>query len=70
MLHEAEPDWRLSEPLLPGWGVYHAISTAYLQNYLDEFSFRYNRRDGREPMFWAMLGRVERRRLAARPLGS
>jgi len=25
VLHEAEPDWRLSEPLLPGWGVYHAI---------------------------------------------
>jgi hypothetical protein len=51
-------------------GVYHAISTRYVQDYLNEYTFRYNRRDGREPMFWAMLGRVEQRRLAARPLGS
>jgi transposase len=45
-------------------GVYHAISTTYLQNYLNEYSFRYNRRDGREPMFWAILGRVEKTRPA------
>jgi transposase len=47
-------------------GVYHAISARYLQNYLDEYTFRYNRRDSRQPMFWAMLDQVERYRLAAR----
>jgi transposase len=51
-------------------GVYHAVSTTYLQDYLNEYTFRYNRRDGREPMFWAMLTRVEQRRLVARPHGS
>jgi transposase-like protein len=47
-------------------GVYHAISARYLQDYLNEYTFRYNRRDSAQPMFWAMLGQVERYRLAAR----
>jgi transposase-like protein len=51
-------------------GVYHAISTAYLQNYLDEYAFRYNRRNSRQPMFWAMLERVEKPSLASLPSGS
>jgi transposase len=41
-------------------GVYHAISTDYLQAYLDEYAFRYNRRDGREPLFWTILTRVQK----------
>lgn len=41
-------------------GVYHAISTDYLQAYLDEYAFRYNRRKSREPMFWAILNRVQK----------
>lgn len=41
-------------------GVYHAISTEYLQAYLDEYAFRYNRRHSKEPMFWAMLNRVQK----------
>lgn len=48
-------------------GVYHSISTTYLQDYLNEYTFRYNRRDGREPMFWAILDRVQRPALASRP---
>jgi transposase len=51
-------------------GVYHAISTTYLQNYLDEYAFRYNRRNSSQPMFWAMLDRVEKPRLASLPTGS
>lgn len=54
-------------------GVYHAVSSTYLQSYLNEYAFRYNRRHDRQPMFWAMLNRVEkasRPRLEARPLGS
>jgi transposase len=43
-------------------GVYHAISADYLQAYLDEYAFRYNRRKSREPMFWAILNRVQRER--------
>jgi transposase len=50
-------------------GVYHAISTTYLQNYLDEYAFRYNRRYSRQPMFWAMLDRVEKPQLASQPTG-
>jgi hypothetical protein len=41
-------------------GVYHAISAEYLQNYLDEYAFRYNRRNSDEPMFWAILNRVQK----------
>lgn len=44
-------------------GVYHAVSKQYLQNYLDEYTFRYNRRDG-VPIFWAILDRVQKDRLA------
>jgi transposase-like protein len=39
-------------------GVYHAVSQKYLQTYLDEYSFRYNRRDSTVPMFRLMLSRV------------
>jgi len=46
-------------------GVYHSISTTYLQNYLNEYTFRYNRRNSAKPMFWSMLDRVEKDRLAS-----
>lgn len=36
-------------------GVYHAVSAKYLQNYLDEYSFRYNRRASAVPMFQHFL---------------
>jgi transposase len=47
-------------------GVYHSISVEYLQDYLNEYAFRYNRRRSSQPMFWAILDRVQndRRRLA------
>jgi transposase len=48
-------------------GVYHAISTRYLQAYLNEYAFRYNRRHSRQPMFWAMMDRVEAHRAALAP---
>jgi transposase-like protein len=41
-------------------GVYHAVSDKYLQSYLDEYSFRYNRRDAESPMFKAFLGRIRK----------
>lgn len=47
-------------------GVYHAVRRKYLQSYVDEYSFRYNRRDGGQPIFWAILDRVEKGRLAVR----
>jgi transposase len=46
-------------------GVYHAISVEYLQNYLDEYAFRYNRRFSDQPMFWAILAQVQKDPLAA-----
>ena len=39
-------------------GVYHSVSKKYLQTYLDEYSFRYNRRNGFQPMFTSLLGEV------------
>ncbi len=39
-------------------GVYHSVSAKYLQSYLDEYSFRYNRRFSEEPMFVSLLERV------------
>jgi transposase-like protein len=39
-------------------GVYHSVSKKYLQTYLDEYSFRYNRRNGDQPMFTSLLQEV------------
>ena len=38
-------------------GVYHAVSSKYLQTYLNEYSFRYNHRKDITPMFWSFLKR-------------
>jgi transposase len=42
-------------------GVYHSVSRKYLQTYLDEYSFRYNRRDQGNLIFNAFLQRVAER---------
>jgi transposase len=39
-------------------GVYHQVSQKYLQSYLDEYSFRYNRRDYGNLIFTEILKRV------------
>ncbi len=39
-------------------GVYHSVSPEYLQTYLDEFTFRYNRRHQGNQQFNAILERV------------
>jgi hypothetical protein len=39
-------------------GVYHSVSTKYLQNYLDEYTFRYNNREDERGMFDAFLSRI------------
>jgi transposase len=46
-------------------GVYHSVSREYLQNYLDEYAWRYNHRDGPTPMFWTILDQVQKDRPAA-----
>jgi hypothetical protein len=46
-------------------GVYHSVSSRYLQSYIDEYAFRYNQRDSATPMFWTILGRVQKVGLAA-----
>jgi transposase-like protein len=42
-------------------GVYHSVSKDYLQSYLDEFSFRYNRRNDEKPMFISLLEQIYQR---------
>ncbi len=39
-------------------GVYHSVSAKFLQSYLNEYSFRYNRRDSGNLIFAAMLERA------------
>jgi transposase-like protein len=41
-------------------GAHHAVSEKYLQSYLDEFSFRYNRRHDAQPMFMAFLKQISK----------
>lgn len=39
-------------------GVYHSVGKSYLQNYLDEYAFRYNRRDRGNLIFISVLERL------------
>jgi transposase len=39
-------------------GVYHSVGRKYLQTYLDEYAFRYNRRNVDKPMFVSLLEQV------------
>jgi transposase len=39
-------------------GVYHQVSQKFLQNYSDEYSFRYNHRHDLEPMFMTFLRQI------------
>lgn len=42
-------------------GVYHSVSPKYLQSYLDEYAFRYNRRHEGNQQFRSILSRVSGR---------
>ncbi|PSH03154.1 MAG: IS1595 family transposase [Acidobacteria bacterium] len=52
-------------------GVYHSISKGHLQSYLNEYSFRYNRRHDVQPMFVSFLKQIEKHDAASRrsPVG-
>src|SRR3989338_317031 len=39
-------------------GTYHSVSPRYLQNYCDEFSYRYSRRASETPLFHHLLGEI------------
>ncbi len=41
-------------------GVYHSVGRHYLQTYLNEYSFRYNRRFDEQPMFTSFLGQIQK----------
>jgi len=41
-------------------GVYHSVGRHYLQSYLNQYSFRYNRRFDVQPMFLSILQQVEK----------
>ena len=41
-------------------GVYHSVGSNYLQSYLNEYSFRYNRRFDVQPMFTSFLKQVRK----------
>lgn len=43
-------------------GVYHNVGKNYLQTYLNEYSFRYNRRFDVRPMFFSFMGQIEKRK--------
>lgn len=48
-------------------GVYHAIGTTHLQNYLSEYAWRYNHRRAVTPMFWTILAQAQKAPRAAWP---
>lgn len=47
-------------------GVYHSVGKHYLQHYLDEYAYRYNRRDQGNLIFTSILKRVSER-VSSRP---
>ena len=42
-------------------GVYHSVSPKYLQRYLDEYTFRFNRRHNGNLQFRSILERASRK---------
>jgi transposase len=42
-------------------GVYHSVSKKYLQSYLDEYTFRYNRRFDTQPMFTSFMHQISKK---------
>ena len=44
-------------------GAHHSVSAKHLQRYLDEYSFRWNRRKEDWTIFWAILDRIGQGRL-------
>jgi hypothetical protein len=42
-------------------GVYHNVGKHYLQTYLNEYSFRYNRRFDEQTMFISFIHQIEKR---------
>jgi transposase len=46
-------------------GAHHNISAKYLPNYLDEYTFRWNHRKDETHLFWLILDRARKDRLAA-----
>jgi len=47
-------------------GVYHSVGHHYLQTYLNEYTFRYNRRFDTQPMFLSFIKQV-RKNAATQP---
>lgn len=39
-------------------GTYHSVSPKYLQTYVNEFAYRYNRRNDITPLFKSMIKKV------------
>jgi len=47
-------------------GVYHQVGREYLQSYLNEYSFRYNRRFDTQPMFTSFINQISKRDVPVR----
>lgn len=41
-------------------GLYHAVSKDHLQDYVNEYAWRYNHRKDERPMFWSILDLVKK----------
>jgi transposase len=48
-------------------GVYHSVGRHYLQTYLNEYSFRYNRRFDTQPMFTSFLCQIRKAESSCSP---
>lgn len=47
-----------SQPKISINGTYHHVTPEHLQEYADEYSFRYSHREDEQPMFKTMLGQI------------
>lgn len=48
-------------------GVYRHVSSNHLQQYANEYAWRYSHRNDYQPMFWSLMGRVEKTRASGLP---
>lgn len=54
------PDMHVHIMNLKGWltGIHHYCSKEHLQGYLDEYHYRYNRRNNMNPMFDSLIRKM------------
>lgn len=48
-------------------GVYRSVSPKHLQSYVNEYAYRYSHRNDFQPIFWSLMGRIEKAQSSGSP---